>query len=138
MVTGPTGGFREIEHTADWELEVWGADREALFVQAAFGMLSLLGLRLEDAPRERRSFELEAPDLETLLVDFLNELLFLADSEGFGPDRLDLSFRNGRLAVALEGAQIAKRSKEIKATTFSKLGIRRTERGLETRIVFDV
>ena len=137
-MTRSTTGFREIEHTADWELEVWGPNQEALFEQAALGMCSLLGLRLEEGPRERRTFELEAPDQESLLVNFLNELLFLAENGGFGPDRLDLKVRGGCLTATLEGAPIAEQRKEIKAATYSNLVIRETGRGLETRVVFDV
>jgi len=137
-VTRSTEGYREIEHTADWALEVWGPDLEALFAQAAIGMCSLLGVRLVNGARERRSLDLKAADSETLLVDFLNELLFLVDRENFGPDRIDLEIRDQRLAVVIEGAQIAERGKEIKAATFSGLVIRRGEHGLETRVVFDV
>lgn len=137
-MTRSTQGFREIEHAADWELEVWGPNLEALFEQAAEGMFSLLGLRLATGRRNRRSLVLEAADFETLLVDFLNELLFLADSDGFGPERFNLEISGGRLAAMIEGAPIAERSKEIKAATFAGLVIRRGEHGLETRVVFDV
>jgi SHS2 domain-containing protein len=137
-VTRSTEGFCEIEHTADWELEVWGPDVEALFNQAALGMFSLLGVRLAAGRRNRRSMVLEAPDSETLLVDFLNELLFLADTEGFAPDRMDLTIRGGHLDAVIEGAPIAGRSKEIKAATFAGLEIRRGECGFETKVVFDV
>jgi SHS2 domain-containing protein len=137
-VTTSTEGYREIEHTADWALEVWGPDLEALFVQAALGMCSLLGVRLVNGPRERLSLDLKAADSETLLVDFLNELLFLVDRENFGPDRIDLEIRDQRLAMVIDGAQIAERGKEIKAATFAGLVIRRGEHGLETRVVFDV
>jgi SHS2 domain-containing protein len=137
-VTRSSEGFCEIEHTADWELEVWGPDVEALFNQAALGMFSLLGVRLTAGRRNRRSMVLQAPDSETLLVDFLNELLFLADTEGFAPDRMDLTIRGGHLDAVIEGAPIAERSKEIKAATFAGLEIRRGERGFETKVVFDV
>lgn len=137
-VTRSTEGYREIEHTADWALEVWAPNLEGLFIQAALGMCSLLGLKLVTGPRERRLLDLEASDSETLLVGFLNELLFLTDSEGFGPDRFDLEIRSGRLAAVIEGAPIAARSKEIKAATFSDLVILRGQNGLETRVVFDV
>ena len=60
------------------------------------------------------------------------------DRENFGPDRIDLEIRDQRLAMVIEGAQIAERGKEIKAATFSGLVIRRGEHGLETRVVFDV
>jgi SHS2 domain-containing protein len=38
-------GYREREHTADWELEVWAPDLPRLLEQAARGMYRLAGLR---------------------------------------------------------------------------------------------
>jgi len=137
-VTRPAEGYREIEHTADWELEVWGPDLSSLLQQAALGMYGLLGLRLAEQPRERRDFELEAHDAESLLVEFLNELLFLAESEDLGFDGFELRILGNRLEATLQGAPIAARRKEIKAVTYSRLEIRETAGGLTTRVVFDV
>lgn len=137
-MTGPAEGSRELEHTADWELEVWGPDLRALLRQAALGMYALLGLRLAVGPRKRRDLEFEAPDAESLLVEFLNELIFLAESEGLGFDSFELKIHGNRLEATLEGAPITVRRKEIKAVTYSRLEIRESERGLTTRVVFDV
>ncbi|MGD2206527.1 MAG: riboflavin biosynthesis protein RibF, partial [Anaerolineae bacterium] len=76
--------YRELEHTADLALEVWGAELPDLFAGAAEGMYSLMGdvggEGLEVT--EWHEISLEASDLEILLVDWLNELLFLAETEG--------------------------------------------------------
>ena len=131
-------GWREVEHTADWELEVWGPDIAALLDEAARAMYRLMGLELDDGPRQRRRLELEADDREQLLVEFLVELLYLAESERLAFDRLDLEVAEGRLRADLEGARVRAQAKEIKAVTYHRLAVRDTERGLETRIVFDV
>ena len=47
MPTQPAG-FREKEHTADWELDVWAPDLPALLDQAARGMYWLMGAQLEE------------------------------------------------------------------------------------------
>ena len=131
-------GFREIEHTADWELEVWGSDLPALFRQAALGMYALLGVELADGPRERRDLELEASDPESLLVEFLGDLLFLVESEGLGFDHIELQIDGLRLQATLEFAAVAAQRKEIKAVTFHRLVVRETADGFSTRVVFDV
>lgn len=137
-MTHPAEGFREIEHTADWELEVWGTDLPALFRQAALGMYSLLGVGLADGPRERRDLQLEASDSESLLVEFLGELLFLVETQGVGFDRIEIHMDGQRLQATLEGAAIATQRKEIKAVTFHRLVVRETVDGFSTRVVFDV
>jgi len=131
-------GYREVEHTADWELEVWGPDMAALLKQAAEGMYRLMGIELESKPRQRRRVEIEANDREQLVVEFLVELLYLAESERLAFDRLDVELAGHRLIAGLEGAPIRVQAKEIKAVTYHRIAVRDTERGLETRVVFDV
>ena len=134
----PRTGYREIEHTADWELEVWAPDIEALFVQAAQGMLALSGLQIKTEPRVERQLDLQAPDDESLLVAFLSELLFLGEQEGLGFDHFRIKITEHRLSAQLSGAPLLSIDKEIKAVTFHRLAILTDENGLRTRLVFDV
>lgn len=137
-MTVAASGHRELEHTADWELEVWAPDMSTLLAEAARGMYGLMGVVLTDGPRLRRRIELEAGDREALLVGFLGELLYVGESEDMGFDSFHISIDGGRVTGELEGASIRSRAKEIKAVTFHRLEIRDSNRGLETRIVFDV
>jgi len=134
----PSAGYREREHTADWELEVWAPDFVTLLEQAARGMYALSGVQLRAAPRRTRSIKLEAADLEGLLVAFLDELLFLGEQEDLAFDVFDLILEGNNLRGELTGAPIAACTKEIKAVTYHNLEIRKGARGLEVRIVFDV
>jgi SHS2 domain-containing protein len=131
-------GFMEVEHTADWELEVWAPDLAGLLEQAARGMYALAGARLQDGPRQRRSFTLWAIDPERQLVSFLSELLYIGEQERLGFDRYQLALQGDQLHAELEGAVLASLDKEIKAVTYHKLAIQAGESGLEVRIVFDV
>ena len=131
-------GFREIEHTADWELEVWAPDLLALLEQAAIGMYTLEGVRLRAESRVDRSFSLPMEDAESLLVRFLGELLYLGEQENLAFDRFDLHLDAGWLHARLAGAAIETVRKEIKAVTYHNLAIRTTGKGLDVHIVFDV
>lgn len=131
-------GYREHEHTADWELEVWAPDLPELFVQSARGMMALSGARLEPEPRVEHTLMLEAPDAESLLVIFLGELLFLAEMENLAFDVFEISIHENRLRGGMRGAPLAWRDKEIKAVTYHNLAILETSHGLEVRLVFDV
>ncbi len=127
-----------MEHTADWELEVWGPDMQALFGEAARGMYELMGVKISEDSRCHRRLELLADDREQLLVSFLGELLFLAEAEDLAFDGFLLQVDDTSLVARLEGGSILSRSKEIKAVTYHRLEIEETERGLETSIIFDV
>ncbi len=131
-------GWREFEHTADWGLEVWAPDLAALLSQAALGMYALMGVELADEPRQSRELALDAPDPETLLVEFLSELLFLGESEHLAFDLLEVQVDGTHLEAVVDGAPVLTQAKEVKAVTFHGLEVRETDRGLTTRIVFDV
>lgn len=132
-------GFRELAHTADWELEVWAPDLTTLLEYAARGMYTISGIRLREENRHTRSLELRALDAESLLVRFLTDLLWLAQQEGLAFDDFLFTLDPGwSLHVQLSGAPIASQDKEIKAVTYHNLVIRRTAEGLAVNIVFDV
>lgn len=137
-MTTELAGFREVEHTADWELEVWAMDLASLLEQAARGMFYLSGMRLQTEPRVTRTLSLEASDPETLLVKFLTELLYYAEQEGIAFDQYRITLDGFRLEAELEGARLASIDKEIKAVTYHRLAVRQVDGLLRVNIVFDV
>ena len=133
-------GYRELPHTADLALEAWGPSLGELFVQAARGMFSLaVALEAQPAVTAERTISLSAPDAEALLVDWLNELLSLADEQGEAYLGFDVEIpAPGELrARARATADYAPRI-AVKAATFHNLAIAHDERGYRTVVVFDV
>jgi len=130
-------GYREIEHTADWELHVWAPDLNVLLQTAAQGMYALSQTEIED-PQIERSFTISYQDRESLLVDFLSELLFFGEDENLAFSEYQFDFNGSTLTVRASGAPIKAQAKEIKAVTYHGLQIRTTGCGLEVNIVFDV
>lgn len=131
--------YEEIEHTADWALRVRGQNLTDLFRNAAFGMLSLLEIETLPGNPESRSFELKAEDTETLLVSWLEELLYPLEVEGAAVVDFQVEvLEKVQLKAMIKLNKIASIKKEIKAVTFNELDIRAAEFGYETIIVFDV
>ena len=132
-------GFRELAHTADWELEVWAPDLATLLEQAARGMYALSGMRLLPGLPQERLIALHAADAEGLLVRFLTELLWVEQEEKLGFDQFAISVEGQcDLRAELSGSTIAKLDKEIKAVTYHNLAVQITSQGLQVNIVFDV
>lgn len=131
--------WEEIEHTADWAIRVWGEDQRALYENAALGMVSLLGDAKPTKITLERGIEVTAIDAESLLVDWLTELLsLLEDHLIFGEIRVTRIEGNTLFAKISGGPPDEEINKHIKAVTYHLLAIKETERGLETVIVFDV
>jgi SHS2 domain-containing protein len=129
-----------VEHTADWSLRIRGADLGELFANAAKGMAMLM---VEDpqvlGEDVERSLALEAYDVESLLVDWLNELAYLAEVEGIVFKEIELNeIGEKQLAATVRGGKAPVLDKHIKAVTFHNLAIQQTAIGLEVTIVFDV
>jgi len=134
----PLSGFREISHTADWELEVWAPSLVSLLEHAARGMYYLTDLKLTLHPQLVRNLEIPIGEPETLLIDFLSELIYLAESERIAFDQFNLEINGDLLITQLSGSRIESVAKEIKAATYHNLVIRETRDGLVANIVFDV
>jgi len=134
-----SGGYEELEHTADWALHVFGEDLAELFRNATSGMLELMGVTAAEGNIQERTLELEATDRETLLVLFLEEILFQIETEGLTTTRISFDkIDSHSLSAQLACHPIAGIQKEIKAVTYHNLEIKNSTSGLETVIVFDV
>lgn len=131
-------GFREIPHTADVALEVWAPDLVTLFEEAARGFNAISGARVAPAPSLIRHIHLTGTDPESLLVAFLTELVIAQEQENAGFDDFHLQITDHRLTGTLKGGPLLSLAKPIKAVTYHNLGIKRTHRGYEVGIVFDV
>ena len=132
--------FEEIEHTADNALKVFGSDLAELLFNAARGMNSLMAAEHESTMRpEEKLVELEAVDAESLLVEWLSELAYWAETESLLFDEFDLHrISSTRIQATLRGKRVDRLEKHIKAVTYHNLEIVQTAEGLTATIVFDV
>src|SRR5215207_10524251 len=119
-------GFEEVSHTADWSARIWAQDLASLFAEAARAMNSLSGTLTGTGPRLKRPFETEAPDVESLLVAFLSELVYCQEQENVAFDGFEIKVASQRLTVEMEGAEIVSVDKAIKAVTYHNLKIEKT------------
>jgi len=76
-------GFERMERSADVGIRSWGDSPAEAFEQAALGLGDLMGIGVT-VPDDHHTIMATAPDLEALLVEFLNELILLHESEGLG------------------------------------------------------
>ena len=132
--------FEEIDHTADLCLRARGATLEELFANAARGMFHLMRCEPGVRPhRMSRHILLQAGDLEALLVDWLNELLYLAEAEQELFDTYDIThLGETRLEATVRGATDHAPQRGIKAATFFDLEVTHSSTGYQATITFDV
>lgn len=72
-----------LEHTADIGFEAFGGEREDVFRNAGRALMSLI-IDLESVrPQERIPLEARGPEPQSLLVNWLSEILYLQDTHGW-------------------------------------------------------
>jgi protein archease len=133
-------GFEEVEHTADWAFRARGHDLKQLFANAASAMFELqLRPPLPLAEEVERHLEVAGFDRETLLVNWLNELLYLQEKHGEIYREFELQdISDTRLRARLRGLRSPGVARMIKAVTFHGLEIKRVAEGWEATVVVDV
>ena len=133
-----SGNFRQIEHTADIGIEVIADTLEELFETAARAIVSIISNELPE-PADKRSASFSADDRESLLVDFLNEIIYMASAEGWITCSSSVSFKDDTVSAVFKGSESEGGiDNEVKAATYHNLGIQRPDRKWKARVYFDV
>jgi SHS2 domain-containing protein len=129
--------YRWVDHTAEVELEIGASTEREVLADALSALAELLGLA-EDSGDERRTVAVSAPDRPALLASWMEELVFLAESEGFVATRLEsLNLGHDSLRASVGGA-VGEPPPLVKAITYHRLAFAPAEQGYFARVVFDV
>ena len=135
----PVMGSVEVEHTADRAFRVRGRNLAELLENAAHAMVALDGQPPDSERFIRRVIEVGGSDRETLLVKWLNEILYLEQTHQEVYDHFLLSnVTENHLCAQLYGRQLNRSVTTVKAATFHNLEIQGTSEGLEATVVVDV
>ncbi len=120
--------FSTFEHTADLGLKAGAESLESLFVEAARGLMNMLVDRPElIRPVEQRRFEISSSERDYLFFDWLNELLFAFESNGWLGATFNVQIEGDTL-VATVGGETLDRDRhqpghEVKAITYHGLKV---------------
>lgn len=139
----PSPAFEVLEHTADVGIKAYGSTLAEVFINAARGMIALASGSAEARPVQRLPITVRGQDYESLLVNWLNEILYFLDAE----DWIFTAFDMKRLeADALEAEALGERRAgagtrlrtPVKAVTYHQLAVRETPAGWEATVYFDI
>ena len=134
--------FEILDHTADVGIIAYGADMSQAFANAARGLFSLI-TELDDVEEVlHRDIELTATDEESLLVEWLNELVYQFDTDGIIFKRFDIIQLNNTQLKARSYGEKADSSKHklktgVKAATYHMLKVDRGD-GCKVQVLFDI
>ena len=120
--------FEFIDHTADIGIVAYGADLKESFANAALALFSLIAELDNVSEGFRQELEVTAEDEEGLLVQWLNELIYLFDVEHLIFRRFEIvDFTPTRLRAICYGERVDplrhKLKTGVKAATYHMLKV---------------
>ena len=135
--------FEIIDHTADVGIIAYGADVEELFSNAALALFSLITEPESVEEKLHLDLEVSSEDRDGLLVDWLNELIYLFDAKHILFKRFDIeNLTHNQLKATCYGESFDPMKHEIKigvkAATYHMLRLDKGAGGYKAQIIFDI
>ena len=130
-------GYRFVEHGGEVEVELESTSEAGIFEEALAALAELVSSG-EGGAAVGHEIELVSDDRALLLVDLLNELVFLAEVEQLVPERLDSVELVGNTLHASVRGRRGRARHLVKAVTLNRLDLRQEGDGWHARVVLDV
>jgi SHS2 domain-containing protein len=136
-------GYGYFDVVADVGVRAWGSTLSEAFAQAALGVFALIVDPGSAEPRESREVLAQGETREALLVNWLNECLYVHDIEAFVVNRIEfLVFEATRVHARLWGEELNLGRHQVgtvvKAATFHQVQVHEIDGRWEIRVVLDV
>ncbi len=133
--------FEEISHTADIKIRVRAPTREALFSETFNAMMQIM-YGINRASGIVREIRVESVDNESLMADFLSEVLFVSEVENLVFSDACIEINGFYLTAELSGEPFDpirhSGGSEVKGISYSGLAITQDANGYMLDIIFDV
>jgi SHS2 domain-containing protein len=136
-------GFEIIDHTADVGVIAYGADVKELFSNAALALFSLITEPESIEEKLQQGLEINSEDRDSLLVEWLNELIYFFDAEHILFSRFEIeNLTHKQLKATCYGEKIDpskhKIKTGIKAATYHMLEVDKDSSGYKAQMIFDI
>jgi SHS2 domain-containing protein len=135
--------FQVMDHTADVGIIAYGTDIKQMFSNAALGLFSLITEPESIGEKLQRKLEVVAEDKDSLLVEWLNELIYLFDAEHLLFGRFDIdSLTGNQLKSTCYGEKFDpsrhKLKLGVKAATYHMLKLDKHSNAYRAHVLFDI
>ncbi len=133
--------YELIEHTADVGVKAYGTTVDEAFAHAAVAMFDIITDHSKIKSVGQYDIELDAPDREQLLVDWLSKLLFLNGANNLVFGKFEVHLDKNHLIAHVYGEEYSrekhKMGVEIKAVTYHMLEVHETP-PIFVQVLFDI
>ncbi len=135
--------YEQTDHTADIGLRIFGKSLPNLFSNAGYALCDTLTDISKVKPVTKKTFSLQRDSAEELLVEWMGALLFSFETENIIFRKFNIiSIDNNTLSAEAKGDvfnnDIHIIKNVIKAVTYHKLKIEKTESLWQAQVVLDI
>ncbi len=132
--------YEILEHKADLKIRAFGETKEKLFLNMLLGMTSGLRPKIKNQKPKIKKIKVKSLNLETLLVDFLSEVLYLSqvNKEVYLKAKFK-KFSDTEIEAELFGQKIERFGEDIKAVTYHSLNVHQEkDKTWQATVLFDI
>ncbi|MEA3378097.1 MAG: archease [Nanoarchaeota archaeon] len=122
--------FEYLPHTADRKIKATGKNLAEAFGEGALAVYNSIVDIKEVKPIKEKVFKIEAESKEAILYDFIDELLFILDTEEFIGCRIkDIELIDNKFKATIVGDSYKnyEHRGDVKAMTYSEMEIKDNE-----------
>lgn len=132
--------YEFLDHTADIKVKVYGDTLNNIFENTALALSEHISREEKIKKNKMKVISVSGDDNESLLYNFVDEILYLLDAENFLVSGAEVTVRgrNLRAEIAGDDASNYKGLDHIKAATYSEMYVKKTKDGWEAQFVIDV
>lgn len=137
--------YEYLDHTADLKIRAYGNTLEQTFVNTAVAGFDFLTDTKKVKKKIEKKISINTKTIEALLYDFLEQLLFLLDTEGFILSEIkDMKIKQEKNNYSLQCIALGDNYKNyevkgnIKSVTYSEMLIKKEEKGFVVEVVLDI
>lgn len=133
--------FKFLEHTADVKFQAFGKSLEQAFSNAAMALKEVMAGKIKIKAKITKKIKIKGKDNESLLYNFLEEFLFLLDSQGFILSKIKkIEIKENKLTAEVLGdkASLYKFNNDVKAVTYNQMYVKKDKNKYIVQVVLDV
>jgi len=135
--------YELINHTADLGIKVYGCSLRELFENTAYSMFDIMAELDKVKVRDFLKVEIEGERMDELLADWLRDLLYKFNGEGYLLKDFkieEIDEKGLKAKVGGEKLDLSRHplKREIKAVTYHELEVKKIDKGWQAQVIFDI
>ncbi len=133
--------FKFLEHTADVKFRAFGKNTEEVFENSALALKEAICGKIKIKEKKEKIINVEGKDPESLLYNFLEEILYFLDAEDFLIGKVKkININKLKLKAVISGDKSSdyKFTNSVKAVTYNEMFVKEQKGKWTAQVVLDV